>query len=290
MTVAAGGFAVTLGLIRYLSESMHVLEIIFFRNLFGLVAIAPLFWKVRISGLRTQRFGLYCTRSASGLFAMLGAFYAVTMIPLSDTIALGFSAPLFITIGAVFVLGEVVRAQRWLATLTGLAGALIVLRPGFGIVEPGALLALFSAIAMAVSMVCVKLLTRTERPQAIVAWMALLLTPASLAPAIFVWRWPTLDQWPWLIALGAAATFSHLTLTKAYAAADVSAVQPFDFLRLPFAALIGYLVFRQLPDIWTWVGGSIIFLSAILVARLESRAESLSTRQPASKAKPPDTF
>jgi len=290
MTAATAGFAVVMGLIRYLSEGMHVLEIIFFRNLFGLIAIMPLFWKVRIAGLRTQRLGLYCVRSASGLLAMLGAFYAVTMIPLSDAIALGFSAPLFITIGAVFVLGEVVRARRWIATLIGFAGALIVLRPGFGVVEPGALLALFGAVAMSVSMICVKLLSQTERPQAIVAWMTLLLTPASLVPALFVWHWPSFDQWPWLVALGAAATFGHFALTHAYAVVDASVVQPFDFLRLPFVGLVGYLAFSQTPDIWTWVGGTIIFLSVIFIAHRESRSKDRTAPRPASKGEPPDTL
>lgn len=286
MVAASACFTVLTGIIRHLSGTVEVFEIIFFRNFFGLVALAPWFWRQGLAGLRTQRLGLYCLRGVTGMINMSCWFYAITAIALADAMALSFTAPLFATLAAVVLLGERVRAGRWGATLAGFAGALLILRPGAGI-EPAALLMLVSAAFMALSVIIIKTLSRTESAGAIVAWMGLILTPASLLPALFVWRWPGVEELAWLAALGTVATIGHYCFTRALGSADTSAVLPFDFIRLPFAALLGYLAFGERVDLWTWAGGLVIFSSALYVGHSEARADGKRKRSEAASGGAP---
>ena len=227
-------FAILTGLIRYLSATLDPLEIVFFRNLFGMAAMLPWLMRQGFGGLRTQRLTMHVVRAGLGLTAMSCWFTAVATMNLADAVALSFTAPLFATVAAIVVLHEVVRARRWSAVGAGFVGAMIILRPGFEAVAPEALLVLLSAIVMTM----VKLLSRTESVGAIVFYMVLILTPASLVPALFVWRTPSLEEFGFLMLLGAAATAGHLCMVRAFAIADATAVLPFDFVRLPLIALI----------------------------------------------------
>lgn len=273
MVLACVGFACMSGLIRYVAESLPPLEIVFFRNLFGLLALAPWFWRHGLGGLKTARFGLLLTRSVSGLAAMSAWFVALTLIPLADVTALSFTAPLFATVLAVLFLGEIVRARRWLATLVGFAGAMIILRPGMQSLESGALLAIFAASMMACSSIFLKKLTSSESPEKCVAWAHLLMTPASLIPALWVWQWPDGLSYVWLIGIGVMAVMSHVSMNRAIKLGDLTAVLPYDFTRLPFVALIGYLAFGQTPDLWVWTGAAVIFSSTIYITHREVRGK-----------------
>jgi len=265
------GFACTSGIIRHVSVTLPPLEIVFFRNFFGLLALAPWFWQNGLRGLRTNRLGLLTVRATTGLLSMTGWFMALAVIPIADATALSFTAPLFATIGAVFFLGEVVRLRRWSATLIGFAGAMIILRPGVEELDPASFYALFAAATMAMSGILIKKLTATESPAKCVAWASIIMTPAALVPALFVWQWPEGTTWFWLIGLGSGATISHLCMTRSIGMSDLTAVLPYDFTRLPFAALIGYLAFSQTPDVWTWLGAAVIFTSSIYIAHREAR-------------------
>jgi len=273
MTLAAAAFAVLIGLIRYIAEQydQHPFEIAFFRNLFGLVFMLPWLFRVGFSALKTKRLGLYTIRSMFGLIAMLTWFTAVTIMPLAEAVALSFTVPLFATAAAPFFLNERVGWRRCSATVIGFLGTMIVLRPGAGIFDPAALLVLIAAVAWAATVIMIKLLSRTESAAAIVTYMLLFVTPISLIPALFVWKTPQLEAWPALVALGVSASIGHLAMTRAFAVTDVTAVLPFDYLRLPFVAIIGFFVFTQVPDFMTWVGGAIIALASIYIAEREAR-------------------
>ncbi len=276
-------FAILTGLIRYLSATLDPLEIVFFRNLFGMAAMLPWLMRQGFGGLRTRRLPMHLLRAGLGLTAMTCWFSAVASMNLADAVALSFTAPLFGTVAAVVVLHEVVRARRWSAVLAGFAGAMIILRPGFHEVPPEALLVLLSALVMAVGVTMVKLLSRTESVGAIVFYMVLILTPASLVPALFVWRTPSAEEFGLLVLLGAAATAGHLCMVRAFAIADATAVLPFDFVRLPLIALIGYLAFGQALDIWTGVGAALIIGASVYIAHRESvhqRAVALPPGRP----------
>ena len=273
MTAASAAFAVLIGLIRYIAEKygQHPFEIAFFRNFFGLVFMLPWLFRAGFSALKTERLGVYAVRSGLGLIAMLAWFMAVTMMPLAEAVALSFTVPLFATATAPIFLAEQVGWRRWSATAAGFVGAMILLRPGIAIIDPAALLVLTAAVAWVATVILIKLLSETESTNAMVTYMVLFLTPASLVPALFVWKTPMLEEWPALVALGVTATIGHIAMTRAFAATEVTAILPFDYLRLPFVAVIGFIVFAQVPDLWTWIGGGIIALAAIYIAEREAR-------------------
>ncbi len=271
MVASCLGFALLTVLIRHVSADLHPFEIVFFRNFFGLLAMLPWVWRVGISGLRTRRLGAYGVRAVTGLIAMLCWFTAISLMPLAEATALSFTAPLFATLGAALFLGETVRLRRWTATIAGFAGAMIILRPGIEAISPAALLALAASAFMAVSVLTIKSLSRTESPNAIVLYMGLMITPLSLPPALMVWTMPALETWGWLAALGGLATLGHLALVRAFAAAEVSAVLPLDFSRLIFIALLAFVFFGERPDAWTWTGAAVIFAAVLYTAHRESR-------------------
>ncbi len=277
-------FAIMMGIIRHLAhDGVHPFEIAFFRNLFGFAVMLPWVFKVGLGGLKTERYGLYTMRALTGTAAMVAWFWAISILPLTEATALSFTTPFFATILAVPILHEVVRIRRWAAICIGFAGALVILRPGFQTISAEALMVLFSALMMAMSTMCIKLLSRTEPVNAIVVYMTIYLTPLSLIPALFVWVWPTWEQLGWLALLGLVATVAHICLTRAFRHADASAVMPFDFSRLIFASLIGYLLFDQVTDLWTWVGSAIIVGAAIYIAH----REAVAARERRRNATPP---
>jgi len=279
MTVASFLFALMNGAIRLLGDGwgsadgtgMHPFQIAFLRNVFALTFMLP--WLLRHGrvGLRTQRLNMHLWRAAVGLVAMLTWFSAIAYLPLAEAVALNFTVPLFATAGAAVFLGEAVRARRWTATAVGFLGVVVILRPGFTEFTPLMTLPVIAAGFMAVSTLLVKSLSRTEAPAAIVTYMNLLLTPLSLLPALFVWRWPTLTELALGVFIGLCAALAHNAFTRAFVQADASAVMPFDYTRLPFVAVVGYLLFAEVPDGWTWVGAAIIAGAAIYIAQRESR-------------------
>jgi drug/metabolite transporter (DMT)-like permease len=274
MIAACAGFACMLLLIRITARSgIHPFEIAFFRNFFALIVLMPWLLRVGWHGLATRRHGLYALRSTTGVASMLSWFWAVSVMPMAEAVALSFTAPFFVTILAALVLGEVVRIRRWSAVCVGFVGALIIVRPDAPAIAalPLAMI-LFSTVMNAGSTICVKSLTHTENPTAIVAYMAIIYTPLTLIPALFVWRWPSAAELGLLSALGVIATLAHICWTRALSATEVSAIVPFDFARLVFAALLGWLFFREVTTLATWLGSAIIVASGIYIARREAIA------------------
>lgn len=270
MFVACACFSGMNGVVRHLVQDLPVFVVVFFRSLFGLLAMLPFLLRPGLASLRPARPMLHGLRAVIGLVAMACWFHALGRMPLANATALSFTMPLFASIAAVLVLGETMRARRWTAVAVGFAGAMIILRPGFAAVTGATLLVLLSALLMAANQTVVKRLARDEHANAIVFWLVLLMTPASLAPALLVWRTPDPGQFAWLAALGAVATVGHQCMVRALAATDATAIYPFDFTRLIFAALIGYAAFGEVPDAWTWAGAAVIASSAIYIARREA--------------------
>ena len=264
--------------IRMASRDIPTLEAVFFRNFFNLVLMLPWLIKIGVSGLKTNHLGLHFSRSIVGLISMFFWFAGFAVLPLAEATSLGFTAPLFATLGAALLLGEVVRLRRWIAVLVGFAGTLIILRPGLEIIQPEALYILAGALFVAGSFIMVKMLSRSESPTTMVLFMALFLTPLSFIPALFVWQWPTPESWLWLAGVGVFATGGHLLFNRAFAATEVTAVLPFDYCRLVFIAILAFVIFGEIPDIWTWIGGSIIFVSTIYIAHREAQSARNKTQ------------
>jgi drug/metabolite transporter (DMT)-like permease len=154
-----------------------------------------------------------------------------------------------------------------MAIAVGFAGALIIIRPGFQSVSVGALLVLISALSASASGTLLKFITRNDPPDKVVFFHSLYMTPITLVSALFDWQWPTLWQLVLMLVMAGLATLNQRFLGRAFAAADATSVFPFVFMRLPFGALLGFLVFQEIPGIWVWVGGAVIFAAAFYLAR-----------------------
>lgn len=254
-----------------MQAGLDPLQVIFFRNFFCLVLMLPLLhWRGPSLAVSTQ-LRLYGVRVGLAFVSMMAWFTALSLIPFGELTAVGFLAPLFATVFAVLWLGEVVRARRWTALAIGFIGALIILRPGgmgFGL---GQMLALIAALTAGVVGPLLKQMTAQDDPDKIVFITNLWATPASLIPALFVWQWPPLDLWPYLIAMGICAVLGHVALLRGFASTDASLVFTFEFSRLPFSVAAGYVFFAEKTDLWTWVGALIIFTSAAYVTRREAQ-------------------
>ena len=232
-------FVAVTGIVRHLGTDMCPVQAAFIRYAMGVVIMAPLILRVRWTRIASGRVGMFLTRGVVHGTGVMLWFYAMAHIPIAEVTALGFTAPIFTTIGAALFLGEKVRARRIGAVLMGFAGALIILRPGIAVIDPGAIAQLVAA--------------------------PLLL----LVPALLVWRTPTLVELGWLFATAGFATAGHLTLTQAFRAAEITVTQPVAFLQLVWATLLGYYAFGETPDIFTWIGAAVIVASATYIAHRE---------------------
>ena len=272
ITLANMFFTAMAGIIRHVSADIHPFEIAFFRALFGLILMAPWFLRLGVASVRSRRVGMHVCRALFMLGAAMAWFTAISLMPIAEVTALTFTTPLFASLGAALFLAEKVGLRRAVAIGVGFAGAMIILRPGVEALTMPAMAALASAVFGAVGMLIVKSLSRTESPATIVIYVGLLLTPLSLVPALFVWTTPSLEALAWLAALGLVANLGHMPFARAMASADATAILPFDFLKLFFSATMGYLLFAEVPDVWTWIGATVIFGAVLYTARRESKA------------------
>ena len=273
-TVLFTGMQVT---VRQVSEELHPFEIAFFRNFFGLLVVSPLLFRFGFGALQTPKLKLHALRGALQTAGMMLFFTALTLAPLAQTVSLSFTAPLFTTILAIVVLRERAGWRRWAALIAGFVGAWIVIRPGLAVVNTGALLVILSSCVWAGSMIIIKILSRTESSLTITLYMGLFMAPLSLIPALFVWQWPGGQALMFLMLVGAFGGVGHLALAQAFKESDATAVLPYDFTRLIWASALGFLVFAEVPDLWTWIGGSVIFSSTVYIAFRETRLKKDET-------------
>ena len=284
--LVSGGFIFTINgvMIRALSEQVESVQTAFFRAFISVILLLPLIATGRVKPWTSPRLAGHFWRTAMGTISMVLGFYAISMLPLADATALGFSQPLFSVCVAALVAGEKVRWRRWSATVIGFVGVLIMVRPGAGSLEPGALLALCNAMSVAVSIYLVRRLSESETPLMILTQFALFSTLLLAIPAIWVWRWP--DGWGWTLAVGVSlsATVGQFLWVQAFKAGEMSAVAPFEYMRLPFAVFVGWLVWGEMPVVWTYVGASIVIASTLYIAHREHqlarelrRADALKT-------------
>lgn len=263
--------------IRQASQELHPTVVVFFRNFLAFLCMTPWLMRAGLGAMRTERIGMFGLRSLLGLVGMTSGFWAYALIPIGQATALSFTSPIFATIGAALILGEVVRLRRWTAIIIGFLGAMIVVIGnaggvgGLGALELGVILALVNALVMAANKLVLKSLTRTESSEAIVTYMVLLLTPLSFVPALFFWSTPSPEAFAWLCALAACGTLGHLCFTRSYQTADVTYVLPFEFARLPIASFMAFLFFQEIPTHWTFLGGLVIFAATYYIARREAQ-------------------
>ena len=257
--------------IRKSSENIHIMEVIFFRNLLACLIIIPVMCSSGLASFKMNRPGLFVWRAVFGSIGMFAGFVAITLIPLAQATAISFTAPIFITILAFFIFGEVLKFRRVAAIFIGLIGMLIIVQPSAEVISLGVILAFIAAFFHSINILIVKKLTATESANAIVAWMVIMLIPITIVPAILVWEWPSALTWLYLWGLAFCGTLGHSFFTRAYSLAEITSLQPLEFIKLPMVAFLAWVIFSESPGYWTWVGGIIIFSSTVYITRREAK-------------------
>ena len=185
---------------------------------------------------------------------------------------------MFVVILAVFIFKEKVGIRRWAAIFVGFIGTVIILRPGFQDFSLGQFLVISSAFAWAICMIIIKELGKTESSVTITAYMSLVMAPLSFIAALFVWTWPTMEQLGWLAFIGIVGGIAQMAMAESLRSAPTHVVTPIDFTRLIFIAIMGYVIFDQVPDIFVWIGGSIIISATAFIAYREHKLKSVKKR------------
>jgi drug/metabolite transporter (DMT)-like permease len=268
-------FSIMSGIVRKLAGygDVHAFEIAFFRNFFGFIMFLPVLMRVGLGPMKTNKLGLLGIRSICNGVSMCLFFLGLAYMPLVEVTALNFTIPLFVTVGAVLFLREKLGLARTLGLIVGFAGALIIVQPGAAVISFGAVLVLLSAAIWAVAVIDIKVLSRTESSLTITIYGALFNAAITFVFAAFVWTWPNPEQLGWLIGVGIFGTLGHLLFAQALKLADASLISAFDFTKILWASVIGYVFFAEVPEVTTWIGAVVIFIAATYITWRERAVE-----------------
>ncbi len=261
---------------KYLSTTYSVWQISWARFFFHFLFLAPfVLWRYRLKAILLPRQGLQVLRGGFLMGATICFFGALAVLPLADTLALSFISPLLVTLLSPWLLGEKVGWRRRLAVGLGFVGVLIIVRPGFQEVSFGSLLALGSGCSFAFYVIATKKLAGTAPPLVTLTYTALLgnvvLSGVMLAGGEGVWIWPDTEAWAMMAGIGAIAVVGHFLLIRSYDFAEASLLAPFYYSEMIMSATLGYLVFGDFPDSWTWAGIAIIVASGVYIALRERK-------------------
>jgi drug/metabolite transporter (DMT)-like permease len=250
---------------RETTRDLNVFQIMEVRSVIGLFLLYPL---IHLNGgwpiLRTARVQLHVARSLIHYVAQLGWFFALTLIPLGQVVAIEFTMPIWTALLAASFLGERMTGGKIAAIVLGLIGVVVIVRPTAGAINPGQLLALGAAVGFGISIALMKFLTRTENTLTIIFWMLAVQATAGFIPTLFVWLWPSAYVWGWIFVIAICGTFSHFCMARAMLYADATIVVPMDFLRVPLTAAAGWLLYAEQLDAYTLLGAALILAGNLL--------------------------
>jgi drug/metabolite transporter (DMT)-like permease len=256
-------------IVKWVSQELPSSMVVFFRNGAGLLALLP--FLVGKGTLRTQRFGAHFVRALAGIAAMYLSFYAIGRMRLADAYVLAYTAPLFMPFMARWWLGEPIPRHAGVALGLGFAGIILLLKPGWGVFQPVALLALTAGILAAVAQVGIRHLTTTEPPTRIVFYFALVATGITAPPLIGVWTSPTLGLWFALGSLGVVATVAQLLMTEGYRLSSPGDVGALMYIAVATAGVSDWIFWRRLPDLISLVGIGLVMAAGVWILRAQGR-------------------
>ncbi|MEQ9643806.1 MAG: DMT family transporter [Alphaproteobacteria bacterium] len=272
MLFTACNFAAMLGVARYLSADLSVFVISFWRNLFAALMLLPLALRFGSTRLPSRSIVIHVARAACLVASSTAMYLAVVQMPIAEVTAISFTTPLFAVLLAALFLNEKLTTTRMIGLGVGFAGVLVMLRPGAAVFDLAAFYVLFSSVTFGGVVIFGRILAMRESAALMVAMLALISVPLSLPPALFVWDWPNLAEVAWLVAMAVFGNLNMYGIVRSLKIAEASQTQPYDFLRLPSTAAVGFLFFAEVPDVFTWVGAAIICAGTVWVTRVESRA------------------
>ncbi len=282
LLLAALGFSVMAMLIKLAGQRLHVTQIIVIRQLTITVILLPKLARTFPQSLYSDRVGLHLTRISVALIAMMAGFTAVINMPIADATAIGFAKSFFVTIFAIIILRETVGLRRWMATLLGFVGVIIMLKPGGDSFTIYGVYAAIGAIAAGMVMVIIRLLSRTEAPSTILTYQAVGVGLILLFPATLYWQTPTTTEWILLILIGFSGYLSQMANIYAYKFGEASLLAPLEYTRLIYATIIGIIVFGNFPAIETIIGATIVVIASAYTIHRETRVKRKVGNNPAS--------
>lgn len=284
MVASAISFTAMSTLIKYLGDDYPAALQAFYRQAAGLVVLAPWILRDVKGSFRTSRPGIVFFRSSVGTVAMILSFYAYQKLPLADANALSFTRSLWMVPLAAFVLREHVGPWRIGSAVIGFVGVLLMLRSladqGHAALGFPQIAALASAAMFATTIAGMKTLTRDHAPFVLLAWAAALGFVFSIGPALFVWRWPGLTDLGLLALMGVIGTVTQACYIKGMQVGEAGAMAPIDYTRLVFATLAGFLLFHELPGVWTLAGALIVVGSTLVITWREHVVARRDLRPP----------
>jgi drug/metabolite transporter (DMT)-like permease len=281
MVASALGFTVMTTLIKYLGGDYPAALQTFYRQAAGFIVLLPIILQRRSAAFATTRPGILIFRASAGTLGMILSFYAFQKMPLADANALSFTRTLWMVPLAAFVVRETVGPLRIAAAAAGFIGVLVMIRPGAGgefAVELPALAMLAASFLFALTITGMKVMTRDHSPMVLLVWSATLGIVFALPGALFVWRWPAPTDLALLCAMGVIGTITQGCYIKGMSIGDAAAMAPIDYIRLVFAAAIGFVLFNDVPGVWTLVGAAIVVASTLFITWREHQLARAAKR------------
>jgi len=246
-------------------SAVNVFQLMEVRSLLSILFLCPIVLRNGgFAAVRTKRLPQHIARNLIHYGAQLGWFFALTLIPIGQVVAIEFTMPIWTALLAASFLGERITSWKAAAIVLGLVGVIVIVRPATGEINPGQLIALAAAVGFGISMALVKSLTRTESALSVIFWMAVVQAATGFFPMLYVWTWPSAHVWGWLVVIAICGTFSHYCLTSAMRYADATIVVPMDFLRVPLTATVGWLLYSEQLDVYTVLGAALILIGNLL--------------------------
>jgi drug/metabolite transporter (DMT)-like permease len=250
---------------RETTRELNVFQIMEVRSVIGFFMLYPLIHRSGgFAAMKTSRPLQHISRNLVHYGAQLGWFFALTLIPIGQVVAIEFTMPIWTAILAASFLGERMTVWKITAIVLGIVGVIVIVRPATGAINPGQLIALAAAVGFGISVAMMKSLTRTESTVAIIFWMIVIQGSAGFFPAIYVWQWPSAYAWGWMVVIAFCGTFSHYCMARAMLHADATVVLPMDFLRVPLTATAGWLIYSERLDMFTVLGAILILTGNLL--------------------------
>ena len=274
MSVGSITLVVMALLIKQLGTRIPSIEILFFRSLIGFCFVLPLFLRNPMEPLRTRRHGMHLVRGIVGTLGNIAFFWTITHMLLADAMALQFSRPLFMIPLAVLFLGEVVGWRRTAVVLVGFVGILVYARPFTAGFDPGAFVGAGGALLGGLVVICIKRLATTEPTRVIMFYYALWTAVFSLIPTLWFWVTPNWLELLMLIGVGFLGISGQAMITHGWTLGETTALVTIDYSRIVYAALLGYLIFGEVPGPWNFAGMALIVAASLYLVLTEKQRQA----------------
>ena len=278
LTISALLFSVMGICIRYASHSVDNYTIVFFRNVVGLILFLPFIFKQGTGFVKTEKLWMHTWRSIVGLAAMYGFFYAIAHLKLSNAMVFTYSSPIFIPVIAWLFLKEKITIAMICAAVLGFIGVFCVAKPDQGLLNWISVIGIASSLLASMAFVTVRALTQTEPPERIVFYFCLIGSALSVIPMFWVWRPYHLQELLFLICAGILANVSQIFMSHAYRLAPAGQIAPVNYMAIIFAGVWGFLLWNEVPDLYSVIGFCIILLAILLCSPLTQRQRKMIQR------------